>query len=242
MPAEGEKGVIKPLAPAAIHLIQWRLKSIDQPTSRVVLEGMHTCANCHSFSRDGKTLGIDMDGPQNDKGLYAAVALKPQTVVRSEDMISWNPSRDPRFAYNRVGFMSQVSPDGRYVLTMLGSPNRPPQEKYYVANFKDYRFLQVFYPTRGVLFWYDRKRAIAIPSPARTTRDFVQTNGVWSPDGKFIVFARARAADPYPQGGRIATRANDPNEIPIQYDLYRIPFNDGRGGRRNPSRELPQTA
>ena len=28
---------------------------------------------------------------------------------------------------------------------------------YFVANFKDYRFLQVFYPTRGVLAWYDRE-------------------------------------------------------------------------------------
>ena len=25
-------------------------------------------------------------------------------------------------------------------------------------------------------------------------------------------------------------RANDPNETPIQYDLYRIPFNGGKGG------------
>lgn len=234
MPSEGEKGVIKPLASNAIHLIQWRLKSIDQPTSRVVLEGMHTCANCHSFSGDGKTMGIDMDGPQNDKGLYAAVALKPQTVVRSEDMISWNPSRDPRFAFNRVGFMSQVSPDGRYVLTMLGSPDRMQQDKYYVANFKDYRFLQVFYPTRGVLFWYDRRTGRRHSLPGADNPDYVQTNGVWTPDGKSIVFARARATDPYPQGRPIATRANDPNEIPIQYDLYRIPFNDGRGGTAEP--------
>ena len=39
MPSETEKGVIKPLAANAIHLIQWRLRSIDQPQSRVVLEG-----------------------------------------------------------------------------------------------------------------------------------------------------------------------------------------------------------
>ena len=74
MPSELEKGVIKPLAPAAIPLIAWRLRDIAEPRSRVVLEGMHTCANCHSFSADGKTLGMDLDGPQNDKGLYAIVA------------------------------------------------------------------------------------------------------------------------------------------------------------------------
>lgn len=69
MPSEVEKGVIKPLAPASIPLIAWRLRSIGETSSRLMMEGLHTCANCHSFSRDGKTLGMDMDGPQNDKGM-----------------------------------------------------------------------------------------------------------------------------------------------------------------------------
>ena len=38
MPSETEKGVIKPLAQAAIPLIAWRLRDIAQPASRVVLE------------------------------------------------------------------------------------------------------------------------------------------------------------------------------------------------------------
>ena len=32
----------------------------------------------------------------------------------------------------------------------------------------------------------------------------------------------------------MAEYANDPNETQIQYDLYRIPFNDGRGGEPEP--------
>ncbi len=234
MPSETEKGVIKPLAPTAIPLIQWRLRSIDQPQSRVVLEGMHTCANCHSFSRDGKTFGMDMDGPQNDKGLYAVVSLKPQTEIRSQDIISWNPSGDRQFAFNRVGFMSQVSPDGRYVLTMVTSAERPSENNFYVANFLDYKFLQVFYPTRGVLYWYDRTTGERHPLPGADDADYVQANGVWSPDGKYIVFIRAKARDPYPPGRPIATHSNDPNEIQIQYDIYRVPFNDGKGGKAEP--------
>jgi Flp pilus assembly protein TadD len=234
MPSETEKGVIKPLAPTAIPLIQWRLRSIDQPQSRVVLEGMHTCANCHSFSGDGKTMGMDMDGPQNDKGLYAVVALKPQITIRNQDMINWNPTQDRQFAFNRVGFMSRVSPDGRYVLTMVTSAERPSENNYYVANFLDYRFLQVFYPTRGVLYWYDRTTGQRHPLSGADDPDYVQTNGVWSPDGKYVVFIRARAQDPYPSGRTIATHANDPNEIQIQYDLYRVPFNDGKGGKAEP--------
>jgi Flp pilus assembly protein TadD len=234
MPSETEKGIIKPLSPTAIPLIEWRLRSIDQPESRVVLEDMHTCANCHSFSGDGKTMGMDMDGPQNDKGLYAAVPLKPQTVIRSKDMISWNPTGDRQFAFNRVGFMSRISPNGRYLLTMVTSAERPLENNFYVANFLDYRFLQVFYPTRGVLYWYDRETGQRHPLPGADDPDYVQTNGVWSPDGKWVVFIRAKAQDPYPAGRPIAAHANDPNEIQIQYDLYKVPFNNGKGGTAEP--------
>ena len=72
------------------------------------------------------------------------------------------------------------------------------------------------------------------PLPGADDPDFVHTDAVWSPDGKYLVFARARARDAYPAGGRMAESANDPNETPIQYDLYRIPFRDGRGGKAEP--------
>jgi tetratricopeptide (TPR) repeat protein len=230
MPSETEKGIIKPLATSAIPLIQWRLRDVGATQSRVVLEGMHTCANCHSFSLDGKTMGMDMDGPANDKGLYALAAIKPQMSIRNQDMVSWNPSQDRQFAFNRVGFMSQVSPDGRYVLTTVSSADHAPQNNFYVANFKDYHFLQVFYPTRGILAWYSRSTGQRHPLPGADDPRFVQTDGVWSPDGKYIVFARAVAKEPYPSDGKMADFANDPKEVQIQYDLYRVPFNDGRGG------------
>lgn len=231
MPSETVKGVISPLAANAVELIQWRLRSIDRPESRVVLSGMHTCANCHSFSRDGKTMGMDMDGPRNDKGLYAVVPLQPQMTIRNEDMVNWNPTEERQFAANRVAFMSQVSPDGRYVLSMVTPTDKAPENNYYVANFKDYRFLQVFYPTRGTLAWFDRATRTPYPLPGADDPRYVQTDGVWSPDGKYVVFARAEALDPYPPNGKMAMHANDANERQIKYDLYRVPFNEGHGGR-----------
>ncbi len=228
MPSDLEKGVIKPLAPAAMHLIAWRLRNIAEPRSRVLLEGMHTCANCHSFSRDGKTLGMDLDGPSNDKGLYALASIQPRMSISNENIISWMTFRDAEPQGNmRVGFMSQVSPDGKYVLTTF-------KASYYVVNFKDYRFLQVFYPTRGILAWYDRAAGQRHSLPGADDPRYVQTDGVWSPDGKSIVFARATAKDPYPEGAKLAERANDPDEAQIRYDLYRIPFNDGKGGQATP--------
>ena len=63
---------------------------------------------------------------------------------------------------------------------------------------------------------------------------YVQTDAVWSPDGKYVVFTRAEAKDPYPEGQKAPEHANDPEETQIQYDLYRIPFNEGRGGQAVP--------
>jgi len=48
------------------------------------------------------------------------------------------------------------------------------------------------------------------------------------------VFARAGAKDPNPAGAPAAKFAGDLNELQIQYDLYRIPFNAGRGGTPEP--------
>jgi Flp pilus assembly protein TadD len=227
MPSEVEKGVIKPLATAAIPLIAWRLRYVNEPKSRLVLEGLHTCTNCHSFSRDGKTLGMDVDGPENDKGTYAIAAVSPRMTIRNEDIITWNayPNKPP--GSHTIGFLSQVSPDGRYAVTTLN-------EEVYVANFKDYGFLQVFYPTRGILALYDRATREMKALPGADDPRYVHADGVWSPDGKYLVFARAEARDAYPPGRKMAEYAGDPNEVPIQYDLYRVPFNGGAGGRPEP--------
>jgi Flp pilus assembly protein TadD len=243
MPNQGNKGVITPLAPEAIGLIKWRLRYLDEPKSRVVMEKISTCANCHSFSADGKTLGLDVDGPANDHGLYALIPVAKETAIRTQDVIKWPTVRDPAIPRLRAAFMSQVSPDGRYVLSTIDDKDaaqrvmgRTLEDKYYVSNFLDYRFLQVFYPTRGTLAWYDRQTNRLQRLPGADDQKYVQAGGVWSPDGKYIVFMRAEAKTPYPPGVPLARYANDPNETQIQYDLYRIPFNQGQGGQAEPIR------
>lgn len=234
MPSATERGIIKPLAASAVPLIEWRMRDVSKPTSHVVMTDLHSCANCHSFSRDGKTLGLDMDGPQNNKGLYALVPVAQKMTVGTKDMISWAKFTGEMDSQSRLGFMSQVSPDGRYVATTIKPPGTKGWQFYYISNFLDYRFLQVFYPTRGILAWYDREAEKMQPLPGADDPKLVQASAVWSPDGKYLVFARAEARDPNPADGKLATYANDPAEVQIQYDLYRIPFNGGRGGKAVP--------
>ena len=232
MPSVNTNGVVQPLPPEAVHLIAWRMRDIRQAESHTVLTDVPTCLNCHSFSADGKTMGIDLDGPNNDKGLYAIAPVEKRISINDNQVVQWNT--DGRAGKMRVGFMSRVSPSGRYIMSGFTGSSLEFNQAYYVRNFPEYKFLQVFYPTKGILEWYDRETGRRQPLPGADDPKYVQTGGVWSPDGKWVVFARALAREPYQKDRPLAKFANDPNETEIQYDLYRVPFNDGKGGTAEP--------
>ena len=230
--AHGEKGVIKPLPDSLLPLIQWRLRYLDEPRGKIIMEKLPTCANCHSVSRDGKTLGLDVDGPNNNKALYSLLPLQRVSSISKEYVVKWSDFTEN--SPQRFGFMSQVSPDGRYVVTSVevpGSGKLHLGDRLYQGFYPAYGFVQVFYPTRGILSWYSRESGRLQPLPGADDPRYVQACAFWSPDGSYLVFSRAVARDPYPPGQPASRYANDPNETQIQYDLYRIPFNDGKGGK-----------
>jgi len=232
MPTMNTDGTVQPLAPGAVHLINWRIRDVREPESRTLLTDVPTCLNCHSFSANGKTMGIDLDGPNNDKGLYAITQVQKRVSIEDNQVVQWNT--DGRAGKIRVGFMSQVSQDGRYVLSTFSGSTLGFSQTVYVRNFSDYRFLQVFYPTKGILEYYDRTTGRRQPLPGADDPAFVQTGGFWSPDGKWIVFSRAKAEEPYAKAKALAKFANDPRETRVQYDLYRVPFNEGGGVEAEP--------
>jgi tetratricopeptide (TPR) repeat protein len=224
MPSETEDGVVKPLAQNALPLIKWRLRDISRPESKIIMQGLPTCANCHSFSADGKRIGMDMDGPQGDKGAYALLEIKKDIVIERENIFSWNSYNKKQVAF---GLFSKVSPNGKHVISAV-------DEAVHVQNYMDYKFLQTFYPTRSILAWYSEDTKKIMPLPGADDRRYVQCNPEWSPDGKYIVFLRAKAMDPYRKDTARATYALDPHETQIKYSLYRIPFNNGLGGAAEP--------
>jgi tetratricopeptide (TPR) repeat protein len=233
-PQEGttHRGVIKPLPDSVLPKIRWELRYVNEPRPRLMMTNLPTCGNCHSFSRDGKTMGIDVDGPANDKGLYALVPLKKIPTISADYLVHWSAFSEEG-GQKRFGFMSQVSPDGKHVVNSIDVPRAKGMrvvDRLYNGFYPYYGFGQVFYPTRGVLAWYSKESGKLQPLPGADDPNYVQTSAFWSPDGKWLVFSRAAARDPYPADYKRSLYANDPNETQIQYDLYRIPFNDGKGG------------
>ena len=231
-PETEQRGVIKPLPDSVLPKIRWDLRYINQTESKVLMTNLPTCGNCHSFSRDGKTLGIDVDGPANDKGLYALVPLKKTSTISNDYLVRWSAFSEEH-SQKRFGFMSQLSPDGKYVVNSIDVPHAHGTrvlDRLYNGFYENYGFGQVFYPTRGVLAWYSKETGKLQPLPGADDPNYVQTSAFWSPDGKYLIFSRAVARDPYPPGYKRSIYANDPNETQIQYDLYKIPFNDGKGG------------
>jgi Flp pilus assembly protein TadD len=213
--------------------IRWRFGAIDSETAPpIVLENLPVCGNCHSFSSDASVLGLDVDYA-NDKGSYAVLPVSSQIVMNDEKIISWSDYKkdDGEATY---GLLSQVSPDGRYVVSTV------KDRAVFVAT-PGIEFSQLFFPIKGILVVYDTRTGKYQALPGADDPAFVQSNPTWSPDGKSIVFARSKAyqKDSIANATSVLLSEKDVPEFvedrqSFKFDLYRIPFNDGRGGRAEP--------
>ncbi len=213
--------------------IRWRFGSVDSETAPpIVLENLPVCGNCHSFSGDGKVLGLDVDYG-NDKGAYAVLPVSKQMVLNDEKIISWSDYKkgDGEATF---GLLSRVSPDGRYVISTV------KDRAVFVAT-PDIWYSQLFFPIKGILVVYDTQTGSFKALPGADDPEYVQSNPTWSPDGKSIVFARTKAykKDVVANATSVLLSEKDVPEFvndkePFKFDLYRVPFNEGRGGKAEP--------
>ncbi|MEN6426997.1 MAG: tetratricopeptide repeat protein [Phycisphaerales bacterium] len=213
--------------------IRWRFGSISSlQRPPVILANLPVCGNCHSFSQDGRRLAMDVDYA-NSKGSYVISPIKQQMVLATSDVITWNDYRKED-GEQTFGLLSQMSPDGRYVLSTV-------KDKSVFVPMPDLAFSQLFFPIKGILCVYDCQTKAFSPLSGADDPAFVQSNPSWSPDGKYVLFARSRAYDlQHTQGqGKILLTREECKEFvedgkPFLFDLYRIPFNEGRGGAPEP--------
>ncbi|MBI1839656.1 MAG: hypothetical protein HYR88_02250, partial [Verrucomicrobia bacterium] len=210
-------------------LIRWKVGDVSSGRPpRTVLSGMKTCANCHSFSRNAKTLAMDIDFG-SDKSTYAIADVGREIVIGKPELIAWNDFRRED-GEPTLGFLSSLSSDGRYVLSTV-------KETIVLAFPPDLYCSQIFFPIRGILALYDRKSRAFRALGGADDPTYVQTNASFSPDGRIVVFARAKAPGILRAGvsvdpealSKVAGEYQDESRR-ILFDLFRVPFNEGRGG------------
>ena len=214
-----------------METIKWCLGDISSSEpARIVLENMPVCGNCHSFTNDGKTIGMDVDYA-NDKGSYIITDVSEEIMLTNDDVITWSEYKkeDEELTF---GLLSQLSPDGRYAVSTVKDRSVfvPVDELYYS---------QLFFPLKGILVYYDSRTNSFNALRGADDKRYVQSNPAWSPDGKYIIFAKNEVGSLDEDTGQVLlTQAQCKKYVSgkelFKFDLYRIPFNDGRGGEAVP--------
>ena len=213
--------------------IRWRFGAISSTNlPPVVLEHLPVCGNCHSFSRDGRVLGMDVDYA-NNKGSYVVTRVAKEMVLASSEIFTWDDFRRED-GQQTLGLLSQVSPDGQLVVSTV-------KDKSVFVPKPDLAFSQLFFPVKGILAVYQRNGGGFRALPGADDPAYVQSNPTWSPDGKYVVFARSKAYELRNKGaqGKLLLSEEDCAEFlregkPFTFDLYRVPYNNGAGGKAEP--------
>jgi hypothetical protein len=200
----------------------------------VAMRGFPVCGNCHSFSADGKTIGLDLDAGRRDKGGYFISEIKDTVFFNIRTYMSWSKIEKR----STFGLFSKISPNGRYIATTV--KDRVVSMSPQLNRSESFIYSLLFFPVNGALAVYDRQTHILKELPGANLDEYVQSNAFWTPDGKNIIFSRAKAL---PRGNDIFKLTVDDKKtldqfenrtLTFKYDLYSIPFNNGDGGKAEP--------
>lgn len=213
----------------------WRLaqvSSYEEPP--VIMKNLPVCGNCHCISQKGTLFGMDMD-INGDKGAYTVAKIEEEMKLAQDDFVSWNDfNRSDKI--QSMGLFSRISPDDRYIVSTV-------KETSFFSMIPDINFSQFFFPIQGIIAWYSFEEKQFHELPGADDPDYVQTCPEWSHDGRYVLFARARTDkrldDIIGDRGYFniepGERIHDLNKkYQIQFDLYRVAFNKGKGGTPEP--------
>lgn len=217
------------------EVMEWCLaevSSYEEPP--VIMSDQPVCGSCHTFSRNGTLLGMDMDF-QGDKGSYFLKRPSEKIILKTEDFFSWNdfPRED---GLGTTGLFSRVSPDGNFVVSTVNDIS-------FLAKTNDPYHSQHFFPIQGRLAVYStRTHDISGLDTGEQRREVVDTDPSWSPDGRKLIFARGvMKRDLYRElGGETIFTVGDESmeelyeKYPVQFDIYQMLFNSGKGSVAHP--------
>ena len=209
--------------------LKWYLGDISKNKKRIMLEDMPVCANCHSFTKDGSTMAMDIDYG-NDKGNYAISDIEWENPIGLENIVSWSDfKREDKV--KTFGLLAKISPDGKYAISTV------KDKSIFVPVDISFWYSQLFFPVKGQLVCYNVTNKKFFELEGTCNPEYVQSSPEWAPDMSNVVFSRApynrdtslEAQEEVVLDMRFATdyihRKKD-----FRYDLYSVPWNEGKGG------------
>ncbi len=216
-----------------VYTIEWYLGSVNGSKPRKMLDNLPVCGNCHSFAKDQPLLAMDVDYG-NDKGSYVITETIDTCLLKPGNIITWSDYKredeEPTF-----GLLSQISPDGNYVLSTVKDLS------IFVAVDDNLAYSQLFFPIKGIIGIYDRQNNSFDALNGANDPKYVQSNPTWSPDSKKVVFAKTEAYinEKVRAAGIALLTLDDVNEFSsgekqFKFDLYTVDFNNGKGGEAIP--------
>lgn len=222
------------LAGKSFEKTRWRLGDISSyGRPATVMEGISVCASCHAFSADGKKLSMEYNFG-NDNGAQFITEVRKEIVLGKEDMFSWSDFPRGGLIPPTRGLFGRMSPSGRFAAASVN-------EISYAAVMDDLAYSQLFFPTYGVIAIYDSENGSIKLLPGASDTSLVQANPTWSQDEKSLFFCRAKTKNEVHKDIRNVGTVYEKRDIHqlnelynIQFDIYRVPFNDGNGGTPEP--------
>jgi len=189
-------------------------RDISTSKSEIFFKAKDFCSACHVFSSDGTALVYSSRRPYKEgEGTIGGVDL-----VFSEGEENYSLIESEPFSYSKNNrhitgsMMASWSPDGKKVVLTIN------YSKSLETKFTSDRTVERF-GKNGILAVYDikRKELSLLPGAVDPPHNIFWPS--FSPDGKMVSFTKQRYTN--------STKGFD-------YDIYVIPFNDGKGGKAKP--------
>jgi hypothetical protein len=185
----------------------------------------------NQFTIDTLLPSLQYASPTNNE---LNVLFNENIVLSEADFMTWSDFPKPDILPKTRGLFARMSPSGRYI---VGTVN----EISYAALTNEPAFCQLFFPTYGFLASYSADKKTFQPLKGADDVAYIQTNPAWSPDEKQIAFARSKTKNEYHEDlSHIKTHIEDRSieelnrRFPVQFDIWTLPFNDGKGGTPQP--------